>query len=56
MTVELEALISYLALRQLDRLLEYGRKQADTLGLTEDDAHSRRWRTSKCSGSTGTMR
>ena len=32
----LEVLTSYMALRRLNRLSEYGRKQADTLGLTEE--------------------
>jgi hypothetical protein len=40
MTVEqlvAEALTSYLAVRQFDRLSDYGRKQADELDLTEED-------------------
>lgn len=32
-----DALTAYLALRQLDRLQEYGRERADELGLTEAD-------------------
>lgn len=32
-----DALAAYLALRQLDRLQEYGRQRADELGLTEAD-------------------
>ena len=32
-----DALIAYLALRQLDRLQEYGQQRADELGLTEAD-------------------
>ncbi len=32
-----DALIAYLALRQLDRLQEYGQQQADELGLNEAD-------------------
>jgi hypothetical protein len=32
-----DALTAYLALRQLDRLQEYGRQRADELGLTEAD-------------------
>jgi len=32
-----DALIAYLALRQLDRLQEYGQQRANELGLTEAD-------------------
>ncbi len=32
-----DALTSYLALRRLDRLQEYGQRQANELGLTEAD-------------------
>ena len=32
-----DALTTYLALRRLDRLQEYGRRQADELGLTAAD-------------------
>jgi predicted transcriptional regulator len=32
-----DALIAYLALRQLDRLQEYGQQRANGLGLTEAD-------------------
>jgi hypothetical protein len=32
-----DALIAYLAVRQLDRLQEYGQQRANELGLTEAD-------------------
>lgn len=32
-----DALTAYLALRRLDRLQDYGRQQAEELGLTEAD-------------------
>lgn len=32
-----DALAAYLALRRLDRLHDYGKQQADELGLTEAD-------------------
>ena len=32
-----DALAAYLALRQLDRLQEYGQRRAEELGLTEAD-------------------